>query len=123
MNSFGEALSSSDESAIDPRNPLDSGSDDEISFDELAEHNCATEQENLESEEEIIKDVIELIVKTVEDENASAIASNQEHPRPPEIIAIAMSCLSANVLKKRARKRVELLVKKERLSQLQNLSN
>ena len=95
----------SDESAIDLHDPLDLGSDDEFSFEELVELNCATEEEELKRDEKSAKDEIELVIKTIEDENTSANLLNEEPQQPPQINTMTISVLNTSDLKKCAREK------------------
>ena len=84
MPHIDEVLSSSDESAIDPFNPLvlggnDESSFDESSFDESVEFNYVTEQEQLEKDREKVRKYIEYIVCYAL-ENVSTNMSNKVPP-------------------------------------------
>ena len=77
-NELDEVLSMSCKIFIDLCNPLNLGSNDEFSFDESIEFNYATEQEELERNDESIKDIIEFVIKTIENENVSVNLVNEE---------------------------------------------
>ena len=70
-DNFGEVLSLSHESAIDPCNLPNLDSDDEDSFNESIEYAYITELEVLSSEKAIIKDVLDSMIHIIANENTS----------------------------------------------------
>ena len=114
-------MSLSDESAIDPCNPLNLDSNDEDSLDKSIEYTYVTEPEVLSSEKAIIKDVLDSVIYIIANENVSTNQPNEESEQLPIITAIIISSLNASDLKKCAQKKGGNIGKKRKAELVQEL--